>query len=131
MKKVLCELLVIVIIGVILLFLFTRPGSSNKIKITNTGTGVIEVTSETNTNKMMIGPNGTYNFDRDSKIQIGNAAIKIGKHIEIVNTGSDEIQITYNDKEKSEKKLLLGENGTGYISNAKSLKIDNAIIEIN
>ena len=51
--------------------------------------------------------------------------------IKITNKGTDIIQITYNDKENTEKKMLLGRGGTGCLNKSNSFKINNAFIQIN
>ena len=127
MKKLLY--LVLFIAGVVLVFLLNR-GSSNRIEVTNTGTNIIEVNTDNNENKVLLGQNGTRYLDLDSTIQIGNATVKVGERVEIKNTGSDVIQITYNDKEDSEKNILLGQNGTGYINKSTPFKIGNAMIQV-
>ncbi|MBN1973324.1 MAG: hypothetical protein JW787_06775 [Sedimentisphaerales bacterium] len=130
MKRMPYILLFIFIVGVVLVFLLRRTNSS-RIEVINTGTEVIEVKTDTENNKVLLGQNGTKYFDRNSKIQIGDATIKVGERVEIKNTGSDIIQITYNDTENTEKKMLLGRGGTSYLNKSNPFKINNAFVQIN
>lgn len=130
MKRMPYILLFIFIVGVVLVFLLRRTNSS-RIEVINTGIEVIEVKTDTENNKVLLGRNGTKYFDRNSKIQIGDATIKVGERVEIKNTGSDIIQITYNDTENTEKKMLLGRGGTGYLNKSNPFKINNAFVQIN
>lgn len=69
----------------------------SRIEATNTGSDVIEITTDKSNYKMLLGTNGTGYFDRDSKIRIGDTMIIVGKRIEITNTGPEIIKITYAD----------------------------------
>ena len=118
---------VLPIVGVV--FVFALPGcSSKRVEVTNTGFDVVEADSPDN--KLLLGPNGTGYFDRNSRIQIGDAMIKVGRRVEVINTGSDTIQITYHNTEGSEQTMLIGERGTGYLSKSTPFKMDDTNIRL-
>ena len=129
MKKLPFELIIIVIVGIVLVFSLHRK-KPKMIEITYTGNDTIEIQSDNRENKITLSQHGTGKFDNDSKIIIGDAIIQVGERIEIENTGSDIIEITYNDKDESEKKLLLGQNGTGYINKTIPFKMNDTIIQL-
>jgi hypothetical protein len=121
---------VLPIVGIV--FVFALSGcSSNRIEVANTGIDVVEIKSDSYENKVLLGQNGTGYFDRDSKIQIGDAMIKVGRCVEVVNTGSDIIQITYHNAAGSERTMLIGEGGTGYVSKSAPFKIGDANIRVS
>ena len=121
---------VLSLVGIVILFALTGR-SSNRIAVTNSGIDVVRVKVEDSETKNMLGPNGTGYFDLDSKIQIGDAAIKIGRRIEVVNTGSGKIQIAYQDDTGSERTMLLGERGTGYLSKSTPFRIGDVSIDVS
>ncbi len=121
---------VLLLAGVVILFALMGYGS-NRIAVTNSGIDVVRVKVEGSTTKNMLGPNGTGYFDLDSKIQIGDTAIKFGERIEVVNTGSGQIQITYQDATGSERTMLLGEGGTGYLTKSTPFKIGDVSIGVS
>lgn len=129
MKKMLFELLFIVIATVVLFILLKKP-NSNRIEITNMGNEVIEMKSDTSESKLLLGPDSTGYFDRDSKIQIGDTTIRVGQRIEIENTGSDTIQVTYNNTEGIEQTMLLGPGEIGYVNKSVPFKIGDTNILI-
>ena len=129
MKKLSYELIFFIIVGIVLVFSLKKK-SPSQIEITYTGTDTIEIKADNRENKITLGQHGIGKFDSDSMVQIGNANIKVGERIEIENTGTDIIEITYNDKDESENKLLLGQNGTGYINKSTPFKMNNTIIQI-
>lgn len=124
MKYVLSVLLVV---GIVILFVLAGH-SSDRIEVANTGINVVEVETEGTENKLLLGENGTGYFDQDSRIHIGDAAIKLGRRVEIVNTGSGMIQIAYCDSEGSQRTLILGQGGTGYLSKSIPFRIDDVSI---
>ncbi len=120
---------VVPVVGIAILFtLAVFSSNSNRIAVTNTGIDVVEVKTDGRASKLLLGQNGTGYFDRDSKIQIGDATIKFGRQIEVANTGSGVIQIAYQDTTGSERTMILGERGTGYLSKSTPFKIGDVSI---
>lgn len=113
------------------LVLFALAGCSlNRIAVKNSGIDVIRVKVEGSEKKYMLGQGGTGYYNPDSRIQIGDAAIKFGRQVEIENTGSGVISVVYNDATGSERTLLLGEGGTGYLSKSIPFKIGDVSIGV-
>jgi len=132
MKKLSYILISIFIVIASIAFVYSlNRKKTSRIVIKNTGNNVIEIKADSRENKITLGQNGISKFERDSRIEIGNAIITVGKRVEIENTGSDVIQITYNDNEGSEQKLLLGQGGAGYINKSTPFKIGNAFVQVN
>lgn len=104
--------------------------SSNRVAVTNSGADVIRVEVQDIENNYMLGPGGTGYYDPDFGIQIGDAAIKFVRRVEIENTGSDEIKIVYNDAKGSERSMLLGEGGTGYLTRSTPFKIGDVSVSL-
>lgn len=121
------RLSILPILGVV--FVLSGCGSS-RIEVTNTGVDVIEVKTDGSENRVFLGQNGTGYFDRDCGIQIGDARIRVGRRIEVANTGSDIIRITCHDAEGSERTLLIGQGGTGYVDKSEPFKIGDVTIRI-
>ena len=120
---------ILLLAGIVILFALTGCGSK-RIAVTNSGIDVVKVKVEGSETKNMLGPNGTGYFDIDSKIQIGDTAIKFDRRIEVVNTGSGQIQIAYQDATGSEQTILLGERGTGYLRKSTQFKIGDVSIGV-
>jgi hypothetical protein len=128
MKKYLLYGLLIAGVAVVVALLCR---SSKRIEVVNTGSAVIEVKTDIGKNTVSIGQNGTGYFGRDSRIQIGDAIIKVDKRVELVNTGSEIIPITYHDTAGSEQTILIGEKGTGYVNQSEPFKIGDADIRVS
>ena len=120
---------ILLLAGIVILFALTGCGSK-RIAVTNSGIDVVKVKVEGSETKNMLGPNGTGYFDIDSKIQIGDTAIKFDRRIEVVNTGSGQIQIAYQDATGFEQTILLGEGETGYLRKSTPFKIGDVSIGV-
>jgi len=127
MKRYLVTILLVVAIVVIALVVY-KP--SARIAVANTGTEVIEVKTDGSEKKTLLGQNGTGYFDSDSRIQIGDAMISVGRSVEVVNTGSDVIQVEYHDTAGSERTMMLDEGGSGYFSKATPINIGEVNIGV-
>lgn len=126
-KHVLCLLPVIAIV-----FVITLSGcGTNRVQVTNTGTDVIAVRTDSDNGKVLLGYNGTGYFDRNAKIHIGDALITAGQRVEVANKGSDVVEIAYQDAAGSGRTMLLGQNGIGCLSTSTPFKIGDACIRIS
>ena len=123
------KLLRFIVISTCILVLFGLAGcSSSRIAVKNSGVDVIRVKVEGSDTKYMLGQGGTGYYNPDSKIQIGDATIKVDRQVEIANTGSDVISIVYNNSKVGERTLLLGEGGTGYLNKSTPFKIGDVSV---
>jgi len=123
-------LLSVLPVGCVLVLFALAGCNSNRIAVTNSGVDVVRVKVEGSETKNMLGPSGTGYYNLDSRIQIGDAAIKFGRQVEIENTGSGLIGIVYNDTTGSERTLLLGESGTGYLGKSTLFKIGDVSVGV-
>lgn len=128
MKRYLITSLLAVAIVVIALVVL-QP--SHRIEITNNGPNMVEVKTDGSETKTLLGQNGTVYFDNDSKIQIGDALISVGRRVEVVNTGSDVIQVEYRNTAGSEQTTVLGEGGSGYFTKATPINIGEVNIRVD
>ena len=111
-----------VVVAVILLIL--SGCSSYRYEFANNGPDLLRV--RIGGRKHVFSQNTTASITTTSNnVEIGNAAISVGRRVKITNTGSDVIQIKYLDAEGSEQTLLLAENGIGYLSKATPFQIDD------
>ena len=115
--------------GIVILFALAGY-NSNRIAVTNSGPDVVRIKVEGSETKNMLGPNGTGYFDLDANIQIGDTSIKCGRRIEVANTGSDRIEIKYQDAKGSDRTMILGEKGTGFFSKSTPFKIGDISIGV-
>ena len=120
---------VLPIVAILILMALAGYGS-NKIEVVNSGTNVVEVKAE-DAEKVLLGQNGSAYFYRGTRFEIGDAAIRFGRRIEIENTGTDEIKIAYRDATGTNRTMLLGENGTGYLDNSIPFKIGDVSIGLS
>lgn len=116
--------------AVALLFAFSLRGSE-QIEIENVGSGVIEVFTGSGEDAVLIDPAGTACFDCNFKLQIGDAVIAVGEQVEVVNRGSENIEIIYKDPSRAKStSLTIGQGGTGYVDKSALLKIKDAVVRV-
>ena len=127
MKRYLVAALVAIALVVITLVVF-QP--SHRITVANHGTDVVEVKTDSSEKKTLLGQNAIGYFASDSKIHIGDALISVGRRVEVVNTGSDVIQVEYHDAAGSERTTVIGEGGSGYFSKITPINIDEVNIRV-
>ncbi len=118
------------IIIVIACFIALSGCGSKRITVTNTGEEIVEIKNDHDQYVTMLGQNGTGYFDIGTEIQIGDALVKVGRQIEIMNTGSGTIQITYREASGAERNIILGECGIGYVNQSTPIEIGDARISL-
>ena len=128
MKRYLVAALVAIALVVVALVVVFQP--SHRITVANHGTDVVEVKTDSSEKKTLLGQNAIGYFASDSKIHIGDALISVGRRVEVVNTGSDVIQVEYHDAAGSERTTMLGEGASGYFSKATSINIGEVNIRV-
>jgi len=77
---------------------------------------------------LLLGPNGTGYFDRNTPIQIGSIVLKVARRIEAKNVGTDIVEIK---SDNTERKLLLGLGGTGYFDRNAAIQIGDAWVKVD
>ena len=113
---------------IVILIVVYKP--SSRIEVANAGFDVIEVKTNGSEKKMLLGQNAIGYFDSNSKIQIGDATISVGRRIEVANTGSNVIQVAYHDTTGTERTTMLGQGGSGYFSKATPINIGEVTIRV-
>jgi len=127
-RRLIAALLILAVILLGIAVYLYRPTS--RITVVNNGSDVIAIRTDGSEMKTLLGQNETSYFDSDLKIQLGNASISVGRRVEVVNTGSDIIQITYLDTSGSKHTTMLGEGGSGYFSKTTPINIGEVNIRI-
>jgi hypothetical protein len=125
--KTIIPLVVVALVAIVIILVY-KPAS--RIIVSNTGADVVEVKIDGSEKTTRLGENGTGYFDSDSKIRIGDAIISVGKRVEVVNKGTDDIHVTHQDTAGSEHTTILGEGGSGYFSKAVPINIGEVTIRI-
>ena len=120
---------IVILIALIVTLFALTSGDSNRIAVTNSGIDVITVKVEGSETKNLLGPNGTGYFDLNTKIQIGDAAINFGRG-EVVNTGSGQIQLIFQEVKGAKHKSLLGEGGSICFGKPTPFKMGNVSIAL-
>ncbi|MCU0787796.1 MAG: hypothetical protein MUC91_06335 [Verrucomicrobia bacterium] len=93
--------------------------------VTNAGAGVVTVTTEGKEGQLQIGPNGTGYFDSDARFRIGDIQIVGGRRLEVLNAGTNMIQIAHPGSDGVEEILKLGEMGTGYFDKKTTVTVSS------
>ncbi len=101
---------------------------ASKITVTNTGTDMVEVRTTNTKRKVILGQNGVSQFSRKAQVLIGDALIRVGKRMEVINQGSDVISITSLEESKLYT-TQLGQGGTGYFSLLTPIRMGDIIIQ--
>ena len=116
--------------GAIVVFALAVYQPASRITVANTGPHVVEVKTDSSETTTRLGQNGTGYFDSDSKIQIGDALISVGRRVEVVNTGSNVIQVAYHNTAGPKQTMMLGEGGSGTFSKATPIHIGDVNIRV-
>ncbi|MBN2703380.1 MAG: leucine-rich repeat protein [Pontiellaceae bacterium] len=71
--------------------------------VTNSGTNAVEIITEGKRDILLLGPSGTGYFYEDTPIRIGGVLIRFGEQLDVLNAGTDDLQVTYSDSDGEER----------------------------
>lgn len=124
--RLLCVVLTwVVLLSVVGLgaFLVGCQDGAGTVAVRNTGTSTIKVKPNDVGNTVQLGQNGIATLGADTPFTIGDVAIRVTDYVEVANRGQDVLTVKYTDSRGIEKKMLLGEGGTGFFSKSRPILV--------
>ncbi|MBN2685089.1 MAG: SUMF1/EgtB/PvdO family nonheme iron enzyme, partial [Pontiellaceae bacterium] len=99
--------------------------------VTNSGTNAVEIITEGKRNILLLGPSGTGYFYDDTPVRIGGILLKFGEQVEVLNIGTNDIQVTYNDPDGEERTLTIDSSASSYFDKNTPIIISCAVGSAN